>query len=158
VHEKRHTEDRVKALWRDVANWQWDPKHTIVADPSLSSRPVTFRQRSQRACLNRLMNKANFPLAVTRKWPFGRPRTIPRAPSRYACSSVSPSGRSPEATSRSEWRSPRFRPLASQAFSFDILKLARARCRKGWGEREYQTHYHASQTRLLQDCIGGSQR
>jgi hypothetical protein len=33
VGEKRHTEDRVKALWRDVANWQWDPKTHGIGQP-----------------------------------------------------------------------------------------------------------------------------
>ena len=23
---KRHTEDEIKVLWRDVANWKWDPQ------------------------------------------------------------------------------------------------------------------------------------
>jgi hypothetical protein len=33
VPEKRYTEDEIKALWRDVANWQWDPKTHVLGPP-----------------------------------------------------------------------------------------------------------------------------
>jgi hypothetical protein len=39
VFEKRYTEDEIKAVWRNLANWQWDPKTHGVGQPLLV--PVT---------------------------------------------------------------------------------------------------------------------
>jgi hypothetical protein len=33
LSEKRYTEDKIKALWRDMANWQWDPKTHGIGQP-----------------------------------------------------------------------------------------------------------------------------
>jgi hypothetical protein len=33
VSEKRYTEDQIRMLWRDVANWQWDPKTHVLGQP-----------------------------------------------------------------------------------------------------------------------------
>jgi hypothetical protein len=33
MSEKRYAEDKIKALWRDVANWKWDPKTHGIGQP-----------------------------------------------------------------------------------------------------------------------------
>jgi hypothetical protein len=33
MSEKRHADDEIKALWRDVANWKWDPKTHGIGQP-----------------------------------------------------------------------------------------------------------------------------
>jgi hypothetical protein len=33
MSEKRYAEDEIKALWRDVANWKWDPKTHGIGQP-----------------------------------------------------------------------------------------------------------------------------